>query len=360
MFDETKNIFKVASIYIATIVGAGFASGREITEFFTSYYSGGFYGILLTGVLFSFIGYTVLNKVYSERIQNYEEFLFPTVGWGLGWVMEIIVTLFMASVFCIMVSGVASIIADTINIPFYFAILLVTFICMIFFLTGVKGIVSLSTIITPILIIGIITIGIYIILSRDSSVFNISGGFKKMTHNWVVSSLLYTSYNSIISVVVMCSLLPYLKSKKTASIGGILGGGILCIIALVLNYALYIFYPYVMSAEFPVIGIVDMCSRFMGSIYRIVLLLAMFISAITSGYGFIERVRGKTKLSRGILIPVICCLIIPLSAIGFSNLISNIYPVFGYAGMFMVFVILIHGLKLIRKSRLIRKNGRFR
>ena len=72
----------MASIYIATIVGAGYASGREITEFFTSYYSGGFYGILLTGVLFSFIGYTVLNKVYSERIQNYEEFLFPTVGWG--------------------------------------------------------------------------------------------------------------------------------------------------------------------------------------------------------------------------------------------------------------------------------------
>lgn len=91
----------MASIYIATIVGAGFASGREIVQFFTSYYRGGFYGILLTGVLFAFIGYTVLNKVYLERIQNYEEFLFPTVGWVLGWVMEIIVTLFMASVFAL-------------------------------------------------------------------------------------------------------------------------------------------------------------------------------------------------------------------------------------------------------------------
>ena len=53
MFEEAKNIFKVASIYIATIVGAGFASGREIVQFFTSYYRGGFYGILLTGVLFA-------------------------------------------------------------------------------------------------------------------------------------------------------------------------------------------------------------------------------------------------------------------------------------------------------------------
>ena len=348
MFEEAKNIFKVASIYIATIVGAGFASGREIVQFFTSYYRGGFYGILLTGVLFAFIGYTVLNKVYLERIQNYEEFLFPTVGWVLGWVMEIIVTLFMASVFCIMVSGVASIIADKINISFYYAILLVAFICMIFFLIGVKGIVSLSTIVTPILIIGILTIGIYIILSRDASVFNISGRFKSMTHNWVLSSFLYTSYNSIISVVVMCSLLPYLKTKKIATLGGILGGAILSIIAIVLNYVLYIFYPYVMSTEFPVIGVVDMCSRIMGSIYRIVLLLAMFICAITAGYGFIERVRGKIKLNKKILIPIICCLTMPLSSVGFSSLVANIYPVFGYAGMFMVFVILIHGFKLIK------------
>ncbi|HHX18484.1 MAG TPA: hypothetical protein GX727_06455 [Clostridium sp.] len=351
MFEEVKNIFKVASIYIATIVGAGFASGREIVQFFTSYYSGGFYGIFLTGVLFAFIGYTVLNKVYLGRIQNYEEFLFPTVGWALGWIMEIVVTLFMASVFCIMVSGVGSIIADKINIPFYYAILLVAFICMIFFFTGVKGIVSLSTIVTPILIIGILTIGIYIILSKDASVFNISGGFKNMTHNWVLSSFLYTSYNSIISVVVMCSLLPYLKTKRIASIGGILGGGILCIIAIVLNYVLYIFYPYVMSMEFPVIGIVDRYSEMMGSIYRIVLLLAMFICAITAGYGFIERVSGKIKLSKRILIPIICCITMPLSSIGFSSLIANIYSVFGYVGMFMVFIILIEGIKLIKGNK---------
>jgi len=56
---------------------AGFASGQEIMQFFSSYYEGGFYGIVLAGVLFALIGYIVLVKVYSERIRNYEEFLFP-------------------------------------------------------------------------------------------------------------------------------------------------------------------------------------------------------------------------------------------------------------------------------------------
>jgi len=42
-------------------------------------------------------------------------------------------------------------------------------------------------------------------------------GFDAITDNWLVSSLLYVSYNSISGVAVMCSLLPYLKSRKIAA-----------------------------------------------------------------------------------------------------------------------------------------------
>ncbi|TYQ15339.1 UNVERIFIED_CONTAM: putative membrane protein YkvI [Acetivibrio alkalicellulosi] len=351
MFGELRNILKVACIYIATIIGAGFASGREIIQFFTIYHSGGFYGIIMTGLLFAFIGYTILNKVYTERIRNYEEYLFPSVGWVLGWIMELVVTLFMISVFCIMISGVSGIVSDKFNIPFHHSIMYVTCICMIFFLLGIRSIVSLSTFITPILIVGILGIGVYIIIGKNTSAFNVIEGFSSATHNWFLSSILYVSYNSIISVVVMCSLLPYLKTRKIASIGGIMGGAILCGIVIVLNYVLYIFYPYVTSHELPVIGILDMYGELAGKLYRIILLLAMFISAITSGYGFIERISSKVKLSRKIIIPVICCLTIPMSTVGFSKLISIVYPIFGYLGMFMVFIILIQGLSGIFKTR---------
>jgi len=39
---DVKNILKVASIYMATVIGAGFASGQEIMQFFSSYYEGDF------------------------------------------------------------------------------------------------------------------------------------------------------------------------------------------------------------------------------------------------------------------------------------------------------------------------------
>ncbi|MFZ5989380.1 MAG: hypothetical protein ACOYWZ_19975 [Bacillota bacterium] len=363
MFSEVRDIFKVACIYMATIIGAGFASGQEIMQFFSVYYEGGFYGIVLAGILFALIGYIVLSKVHKERIRNYEEFLFPTVGWFLGWVMEIMVTLFMASVLCIMVAGAGSIVSDKINIPLHCAVLLVAISCMIAFLTDIKGIITLSSFVTPVLIFGILGVGLYIIINKDISVFGTTGSLAGITHNWFFSSLLYVSYNSIIAVVVMCSLLPYLKSRRVAAVGGILGGIMLSLIAIILNFALYMFYPDVISNDLPVLGIVHRYSSLLGEFYTFLLLLAMFISAVTAGYGFVERISNKVRISRKIVILVICSITIPLSNIGFSGLISTIYPIFGYMGMFMIFMILLQGLNLVpavlKGNIIMRRRGNF-
>jgi uncharacterized membrane protein YkvI len=344
---ELKNILKVASIYMATVIGAGFASGQEIMQFFSYYYEGGFYGIVLAGILFALIGYIVLVKVYSERIRNYEEFLFPTVGWVIGWIMEIMVTLFMGAVLCIMVAGAGNIISDAINIPYHYGTMIAAILCMIAFLTDIKGIVALSSFVTPVLVLGILGAGFYVIANMNRWVFNPASGFDLITDNWLFSSLLYVSYNSISGVVVMCSLLPYLKSRRIAAAGGIVGGLMLSIIAIVLNILLYLFYPDIVSDEIPVLTIIGGYNSVLGELYKVLLLLAMFISAITSGYGFIERIANKVKISRKILIPVICGFVVPISNVGFSELISSIYPIFGYMGMFMLFMILFQGLNML-------------
>jgi len=38
---------------------------------------------------------------------------------------------------------------------------------------------------------------------------------------------------------------------------------------------------------------------------------------------------------------------VPISNVGFSGLISSVYPAFGYVGMFMLFMILIQGLNML-------------
>jgi uncharacterized membrane protein YkvI len=341
---ESKNIIKVASIYMTTVIGAGFASGQEIMRFFSNYYKGGFYGILTAGILFSVIGYIVLNKVYRERIRNYDEFLFPTVGWLLGRIMEIVVIVFMFSVFSIMLAGLGSILSAKLSISFGISIVIMSVVCMLLILTDIKGIVAMSTLVTPVLVIGIFGIGLYVIAFKDTTVFNFTGYFKNITGNWFFSAVLYVSYNSIMSITVMCSLLPYLKTRKTAVMGGVIGGLSLCAMAFIINTVIILFYPEVGLKEFPVLYIIEKYSRHLTNFYTFILWLAMFTSAVTSGYCFVDRISSKFSLNFKLVTVATCIIVVPLSSLGFSKLISVIYPIFGYIGLFMMFAVLLQGL----------------
>lgn len=344
--DERINIIKVACIYMATIIGAGFASGQEMIKFFSKYYAGGFYGIIFAGICFSIIGGLVLDKVYKERIRNYDELVFPIVGWTLGWVLEVVVTVFMACVFSIMIAGMGNIIAATFGIDYTISVTIISFICMLIMLGDLKCIVSASAIITPLMIVGIIIIGLYVIVFKDTSVFNCNSVLVKASDNWFFSALTYVSYNSIMAMVVMSSLLPYLKTRKVGIAGGVYGGIMLCVVALIINAAIFIFYPDISLSEMPMLRIVEQYSRYAYMGYSLVLMMAMFTSAITSGYFFTDRVCSRIKTSKSYFIVILCAVVIPLSNFGFANLISFLYPLFGYIGMFLVFAVILQAFKI--------------
>ena len=60
MKDNSKsvnlNVLNVALMFVGAIMGAGFASGREIWQFFGVFGEKGIVGALLVGILFIFLG----------------------------------------------------------------------------------------------------------------------------------------------------------------------------------------------------------------------------------------------------------------------------------------------------------------
>lgn len=330
---------------MATIIGAGFASGQEIIRFFSMYYAGGFFGIILAGMLFSVIGYIVLSKVFSERISSYDEFLFPMTGYFLGRLMEFIVMLFMSCIMCVMIAGLGNVLVELTGLAYRYCVAISAAATLLAIMSNIKGIVAISSFVSPVLIAGIIFVGFYILASKDTSVFSISGKMRLLTDNWVFSAILYVSYNTIISTVLMSRMLPYLKSGKVSKWGGVLGGGMLCVTALIINWALYSFYPHSIISEIPVLGIIQNNSKLLAHIYSIILILAMYTSAVTSGYCLTERISSKMKINYKLVGAVLCAVVMPMSTLGFSSLIATLYPVFGYLGLFLLFIILFQSVR---------------
>ena len=57
--------FQIAAVYVGTVIGAGFATGREIVEFFTRFGFVGFIAILLSGYLFITMGTKIMLKSHA-------------------------------------------------------------------------------------------------------------------------------------------------------------------------------------------------------------------------------------------------------------------------------------------------------
>ena len=66
-------------------------------------------------------------------------------------------------------------------------------------------------------------------------------------------------------------------------------------------------------------------------LYGFVILTAIFTTAISAGYSFLNNI-SKNKKKYYIYSILICIIAVLLSNFGFTNLLNALYPVLGYLG----------------------------
>lgn len=74
-------------------------------------------------------------------------------------------------------------------------------------------------------------------------------------------------------------------------------------------------------------------------LYGIIILGAIITTEISAGFGFLNNV-AKNKEKYNLYNKIICISSIPISLLGFSNLVNNFYPIFGVLGLIQIFLIL--------------------
>lgn len=159
----------------------------------------------------------------------------------------------------------------------------------------------------------------------------------KIEKNWLLASLEYASYNSILLIPILIGLKKYTyqKEKKIA----ITVSGIFFMLATILYFILQQAGTDINNVELPLIYIVKQYGIIYQQVYGIVIVSAIYTSAIAAGYSFAENC-SKTKKSYKIICMLICITAIPISRIGFSHLVNALYPVFGLLGLIqMIYII---------------------
>lgn len=334
-----RSWIKIASIYIGTVIGAGFASGREIIEFFGIYGLKGSWGLLISGILFILLGSSLLIKIYNKKIKDLNELLEIIFTKDSRWLIDLLILISLYTGFAIMVAGSGAIFKEQMGKSFNLGLMVMIISCFTVFLFDLEGLSFINVILVPLLIIGILFTAYYIGSQEGYNFSNLQGINLGIKGNFLTSAILYFGSNSLLIIVVFSSLHSLIEDKKTAILGGSLGGLVLYILGLSILHSCFLFYNEVLYAEIPMLKISGFIGPVYGRLYTIILWIAMFTTALANGFGFINKLsRGKNQLLVAIFLSLTS---IPLASFGFTNLVSIIYPIFGLVGFVALVLVLV-------------------
>ena len=340
-----KNIFKIVFVIIGTLIGAGFASGQEIYLFFFSYGINGLIGILISSILMGIIISKTLVLVKEYQITTYKEFLEIFIKPSknkkkttIKNIINIVINLFILITFFIMIAGFGAYFAQELGWSAIIGSIFLAVASFLIFMTNVKGVVKLSQIIVPILIIFIVIIGI---LNVNEIHWNSIEKYVPQNTSlfYILSAVTYCSYNSILLIPVLITLKDYIASKRQTKYIGIITTLIIILLSIILFLLLTRVDVDISKLEMPVVYVVSKMFKILQVIYGFIILGSIFTTAVSSGTSFLQNT-AKNKRSYPQIALIMCITSVLVSQIGFSNLIENLYPIFGYLGLIQIFMII--------------------
>ena len=331
--EKLKDNINIISVIIGTLVGAGFASGKEIYLFFVQYGVVGIIGAAISAILTGIIIYATLKIVTKYTIQTNNQFVEKITNkkWG-STIIKNIINIFLLISFWIMCAGFCTFFKQELGVPTIITACITAIFIYLLLMKNIDGIIKLNTILVPLMI----AIIIYVSIKNNQAstlVFNIEN--EKIWKS-IVSAILYTSYNSITLIPIIISLKKCSKNQRnlatTIIVTIIIFILIICIFKMLIQTT-----TNIKNVEIPILTILNTYSPSEKIIYAVVIVAAILTSAISAGYGVLENVKNKSNYKK--IAIIICLLEIPISQIGFGNLVEALYPTFGVVGLLQIVLI---------------------
>ncbi|MFD2132755.1 hypothetical protein ACFSKI_16235 [Pseudogracilibacillus auburnensis] len=347
-------ILKIGSAFIGIIVGAGFASGQEILQYFTSFGHLGTLAAIVSTALFAYLGMT-LTKVGSRlQTNSHKNAIYEISGRFLGIIVDAIIVFTLFGVGVVMIAGAGSTLNQQFGLaPFVGSLILVVLLILTMMLK-VDKVVAVIGSITPFLILALIIISVYSLFTMDAS-FNelnpIAQQQESSMPNWFISAINYVSFNIAVGAGMAIVMGGAEKDEKIASLGGLVGGLGIGVLIILAHLAIFSKVDVVAAYDLPLLKIVEEISPVLGIFMSLVLFGMIFNTAVSMFYAFVARFfeMGTKKAYLATVVTLVVGFI--ASFVGFTTLVSKFYSTIGYLGLFLIFALIYAPFKLAKNAK---------
>jgi uncharacterized membrane protein YkvI len=272
----------------AVVIGGGYATGRELAEFFLpSGPRGGLLGMLLATVLWSLICAATFLFAQISRSQDYRTFFRELLG--PCWVVfEIAYCAFIVLILSVFGAAAGEIGAAVFGWP-----KLAGTLCLV---AGIAVVVTFGNESVERLFkyVSFFLYGVYavfLLLGLSSFGDRIAESFAAATptQGWAEAGLTYAGYN-VIGAVIVLPVLRHLTSRQDAVIAGVLCGPLAMLPAIFFYACMAAFYPQIGDQALPSNFLLEQLGW---PFFQIVFQLMIFAALLESGSGSVHAVNQR-------------------------------------------------------------------
>jgi len=333
-------IIQVAFTYMGTIVGAGFATGQEILQFFTRFGYWGALTIALSTVLFIWLGAKMMLIASDVQAKSYEDVNKVLFGERLGRWVSLFMLVILFGVTAVMLAGAGSIFHENWHLSYQTGLLITLLACFLLLRKGMSAILAVNSIVVPFMLVFTVLIILDTIRTPGSERWMILTSDHSLFAAWA-SPFLYAAFNLSLAQAVLVPLGSEIQDRKTIVWGSWIGGLGIGFMLLTGHIALSVYMPGIQQFAIPMGGIARELGPTIQLVYVFLIFSEIFTTLIADVYGLTLQLQERFKISRSWLTLIILVLCYFISQIGFGTLLATLYPLFGLISIGWL-VLLIH------------------
>ncbi|MDM5278596.1 hypothetical protein QUF95_14425 [Paenibacillus silvae] len=330
---QAFRVLQIAFTYIGTVVGAGFATGQEILQFFTQYGKWATITIGLSTMLFVWLGTKMMLIAHDTGSRTYEDLnkhLFgPKAGGWITWVTLIV----LIGVNSVMLAGAGSVFMEHLGLHYQTGLIITLIGTYLLLGRGMQAILQMNSIVVPMMLL----LSLLMILSTVHH----PGALRFITLTtddnpiqvWV-SPLLYTAFNLALAQAVLVPVGNQIRNRNTLKWGGIAGGIGVGFMLMAAHFAMSAYMPGITQFEIPMGSIAFQLGWVVQSVYVSLIFMEIFTTFVADIYGMTLQLRQHISVHPRLITLTIMMLCYSLSQFGFSSLLSILYPIFGCMALF--------------------------
>ena len=374
-----KNVIIFAGAFIAFLIGAGFATGQEILQYFTSY---GYEGLLTTAavlLLFLYVSVDFISVGYREDFKKGSEVYTYYCGKYVGAFYDYFAILFIFMSYVVMIAGSGATLNQHYGLPTYVGGILMMVLAGGTVVFGLGRIVDVIGKIGPFIVVIAIGLGAYGVLSNPGGIpegakmvadavdaaakagtdkimmMSASGEEKELLRagtSWYASASSYVGFCMLWLAAFLAAMGKQANSIQEARYGVALGAVGFCMGCLILMFGLLAYLPEMVGENIPSLILAVKINPAFAMVFSVIIMAGIYTTAVPLLWQVAARFteeKSKNFIIATLGLAALGCFIGLL--LPFRKVVNYIYVLNGYVGILLIFFMIAKGLMRAKAAK---------